>query len=234
MFLSFLVTAYQNEQITRLKIDNNPFAKGFRDLRHAVDSGKAANRYAMTANVPGSVSTPGKRCLAAATLTDEDYDQLEPVSEKPRKFARFASPPSSAASSDEGGKSLSPLPDSSCSPASLMAAAGASAHGGLSPSMMLAAHAQYNTVASVSPFHQSINQASHTSMNPATTWQHQHQYYQNYLNCFYPHHAAAMTAAAPWMLSPFQLAASYNVSPYHHGSPPPSHTNNSMSTRQIS
>ncbi|CAF0738147.1 unnamed protein product [Didymodactylos carnosus] len=25
------VTAYQNEQITRLKIDNNPFAKGFRD-----------------------------------------------------------------------------------------------------------------------------------------------------------------------------------------------------------
>ena len=25
------VTAYQNEQITQLKIDNNPFAKGFRD-----------------------------------------------------------------------------------------------------------------------------------------------------------------------------------------------------------
>ncbi|KAH0550246.1 hypothetical protein KQX54_018351 [Cotesia glomerata] len=25
------VTAYQNEKITQLKIDNNPFAKGFRD-----------------------------------------------------------------------------------------------------------------------------------------------------------------------------------------------------------
>lgn len=25
------VTAYQNERITQLKIDNNPFAKGFRD-----------------------------------------------------------------------------------------------------------------------------------------------------------------------------------------------------------
>jgi len=25
------VTAYQNEQITQLKIDHNPFAKGFRD-----------------------------------------------------------------------------------------------------------------------------------------------------------------------------------------------------------
>lgn len=28
------VTAYQNEQITQLKIDNNPFAKGFRDNGH--------------------------------------------------------------------------------------------------------------------------------------------------------------------------------------------------------
>uniref|UniRef100_A0A914MUJ5 T-box domain-containing protein n=1 Tax=Meloidogyne incognita TaxID=6306 RepID=A0A914MUJ5_MELIC len=26
------VTAYQNSQITDLKIDNNPFAKGFRDV----------------------------------------------------------------------------------------------------------------------------------------------------------------------------------------------------------
>jgi hypothetical protein len=28
------VTAYQNEKITQLKIDNNPFAKGFRDNGH--------------------------------------------------------------------------------------------------------------------------------------------------------------------------------------------------------
>ena len=28
------VTAYQNELITQLKIDNNPFAKGFRDNGH--------------------------------------------------------------------------------------------------------------------------------------------------------------------------------------------------------
>jgi hypothetical protein len=25
------VTAYQNDRVTQLKIDNNPFAKGFRD-----------------------------------------------------------------------------------------------------------------------------------------------------------------------------------------------------------
>ena len=29
------VTAYQNTQITQLKIDNNPFAKGFRDKENA-------------------------------------------------------------------------------------------------------------------------------------------------------------------------------------------------------
>ena len=29
------VTAYQNDRITRLKIDHNPFAKGFRDNGHA-------------------------------------------------------------------------------------------------------------------------------------------------------------------------------------------------------
>lgn len=28
------VTAYQNEKITQLKINNNPFAKGFRDCSH--------------------------------------------------------------------------------------------------------------------------------------------------------------------------------------------------------
>ena len=29
------VTAYQNDKITQLKIDNNPFAKGFRDTGSA-------------------------------------------------------------------------------------------------------------------------------------------------------------------------------------------------------
>ena len=29
------VTAYQNEKITQLKIDHNPFAKGFRETGHA-------------------------------------------------------------------------------------------------------------------------------------------------------------------------------------------------------
>jgi len=35
------VTAYQNEKITQLKIDHNPFAKGFRDA----GSGKREKRY---------------------------------------------------------------------------------------------------------------------------------------------------------------------------------------------
>ena len=29
------VTAYQNEKVTQLKIDHNPFAKGFRETGHA-------------------------------------------------------------------------------------------------------------------------------------------------------------------------------------------------------
>ena len=35
------VTAYQNEKITQLKIDHNPFAKGFRETGHA----KCQKRY---------------------------------------------------------------------------------------------------------------------------------------------------------------------------------------------
>ena len=34
------VTAYQNERITQLKIDNNPFAKGFREA----GAGKSAKK----------------------------------------------------------------------------------------------------------------------------------------------------------------------------------------------
>src|SRR6218665_191143 len=43
------VTAYQNEQITKLKIDHNPFAKGFRE------STTSAKR---SASVPSSRASP--------------------------------------------------------------------------------------------------------------------------------------------------------------------------------
>ena len=41
------VTAYQNEQITQLKIDHNPFAKGFRDNSLGRRYSSSANKYTM-------------------------------------------------------------------------------------------------------------------------------------------------------------------------------------------
>ncbi|KAF0033322.1 hypothetical protein F2P81_013388 [Scophthalmus maximus] len=39
------VTAYQNDQITQLKIDNNPFAKGFRDVGNGRREKRRVHRF---------------------------------------------------------------------------------------------------------------------------------------------------------------------------------------------
>ena len=41
------VTAYQNEKITQLKIDHNPFAKGFRDT----GASKSSKKLVPTSNI---------------------------------------------------------------------------------------------------------------------------------------------------------------------------------------
>ncbi|XP_037115303.1 T-box transcription factor TBX3 [Syngnathus acus] len=46
------VTAYQNDKITQLKIDNNPFAKGFRDT----GNGKREKRQFIISPLPGPTS----------------------------------------------------------------------------------------------------------------------------------------------------------------------------------
>ncbi|CAD5214396.1 unnamed protein product [Bursaphelenchus okinawaensis] len=69
------VTAYQNEKVTQLKIDHNPFAKGFRDTgagrrekkRHLNESGSTS----------GYSPNPGFRL-------DPDSDDDEPTSKRPR------------------------------------------------------------------------------------------------------------------------------------------------------
>ena len=40
------MTAYQNEKITQMKIDHNPFAKGFRDT----GAGKSQKKYDLMLN----------------------------------------------------------------------------------------------------------------------------------------------------------------------------------------
>ncbi|GAU99674.1 hypothetical protein RvY_10635 [Ramazzottius varieornatus] len=82
------VTAYQNEQITRLKIDNNPFAKGFRDLHNIR---KVEEKWS------------GKRSLSQSD-PEEEESRSTPVKTKYPKVV------------SELEKSLALAPDSSCSP----------------------------------------------------------------------------------------------------------------------
>ncbi|XP_013774378.1 T-box transcription factor TBX3-like isoform X2 [Limulus polyphemus] len=46
------VTAYQNKEITKLKIDNNPFAKGFREVRNAKEDRKSVVAFLSTKDPP--------------------------------------------------------------------------------------------------------------------------------------------------------------------------------------
>ncbi|XP_078721903.1 T-box brain protein 1-like [Lampetra fluviatilis] len=60
------VTAYQNTDITQLKIDHNPFAKGFRDNYDAIYTGMEAEGQSPspTNSPPSTQIVPGARCVA--------------------------------------------------------------------------------------------------------------------------------------------------------------------------
>ena len=131
----FTVTAYQNEQITRLKIDNNPFAKGFRDLHNCR---KVEEKWS------------GKRSLSQSD-PDDDESQSAPVKNKFPKVSELE-------------KSLSLVPDSSCSPIN-------------PPSPCQPVIPYFPVMGSQIPH--------------ATAWQQQCLAAQSYMNYFYPHHAAA-------------------------------------------
>ncbi|XP_059091259.1 optomotor-blind protein-like isoform X1 [Tigriopus californicus] len=83
------VTAYQNEKITQLKIDHNPFAKGFRDTGAGSKSQKKR---------PGGIGTYG----GSSPNPDETYHKL-PASFHHGGFHRFASQhPHSSSHHSEG------------------------------------------------------------------------------------------------------------------------------------
>ncbi|KAI0983155.1 hypothetical protein GJ496_006639 [Pomphorhynchus laevis] len=88
------VTAYQNEQVTQLKIDHNPFAKGFREGNHSRRTLKRDHRGNMMNNNPQNTLTidddldnlhthPSKRSCQSTTIHHNtgprsrtyDYDQ---------------------------------------------------------------------------------------------------------------------------------------------------------------
>ncbi|XP_037049990.1 optomotor-blind protein isoform X7 [Bradysia coprophila] len=65
------VTAYQNEKITQLKIDNNPFAKGFRDS----GAGKREKKQALLAQRGGSDSDKLNPTHVTSTRAPSHLDQ---------------------------------------------------------------------------------------------------------------------------------------------------------------
>uniref|UniRef100_A0A673ITM2 T-box brain protein 1-like n=1 Tax=Sinocyclocheilus rhinocerous TaxID=307959 RepID=A0A673ITM2_9TELE len=68
------VTAYQNTDITQLKIDHNPFAKGFRDNYDKSYSGSDADRLTPTlGGSPQSQMLPGSQYAMTSTLFQEQF-----------------------------------------------------------------------------------------------------------------------------------------------------------------
>uniref|UniRef100_A0A672QZ98 T-box transcription factor TBX21 n=1 Tax=Sinocyclocheilus grahami TaxID=75366 RepID=A0A672QZ98_SINGR len=68
------VTAYQNTDITQLKIYHNPFAKGFRDNYDKSYSGSDADRLTPTlGGSPQSQMLPGSRYAMTSTLFQEQF-----------------------------------------------------------------------------------------------------------------------------------------------------------------
>ncbi|KAI6233651.1 hypothetical protein M3Y99_00879100 [Aphelenchoides fujianensis] len=74
------VTAYQNEKVTQLKIDNNPFAKGFRDT----GAGRREKKRHLTGNDNGE-SRPESECQQyKLNYYDSDEDEDSPAAKRPR------------------------------------------------------------------------------------------------------------------------------------------------------
>ncbi|XP_064620612.1 T-box transcription factor TBX3-like [Lineus longissimus] len=67
------VTAYQNEQITQLKIDHNPFAKGFRDN----GMGRRDNRLQYKRGLESSDSDTEKDIPEKKKIKSDDEDQID-------------------------------------------------------------------------------------------------------------------------------------------------------------
>ncbi|XP_034237200.1 optomotor-blind protein-like isoform X2 [Thrips palmi] len=93
------VTAYQNEKITQLKIDNNPFAKGFRDTgagkREKKQAMLAAQRQTSSSDDHKSSSTPSRPESSASSHPGSGAAPYTPStgSTSSRPGALGASPP---------------------------------------------------------------------------------------------------------------------------------------------
>ncbi|CAN8016586.1 unnamed protein product [Ixodes persulcatus] len=96
------VTAYQNEKITQLKIDNNPFAKGFRETGAAR---KDKKKYALppaSKSLPGGAMAPSDvSCPTKIDVDDSYYSDDDRRTEQSLSADEASAPP---------GGDLSPRP----------------------------------------------------------------------------------------------------------------------------
>ncbi|XP_048521797.1 optomotor-blind protein [Dendroctonus ponderosae] len=92
------VTAYQNEKITQLKIDNNPFAKGFRDT----GAGKREKKQAMLAqrHTDDKIShpLPARMSADSSTVSKTEDGELDVVgtADSPRPSLSASTPVASS------------------------------------------------------------------------------------------------------------------------------------------
>uniref|UniRef100_A0A8C1M932 T-box transcription factor TBX21 n=1 Tax=Cyprinus carpio TaxID=7962 RepID=A0A8C1M932_CYPCA len=95
------VTAYQNTDITQLKIDHNPFAKGFRDNYDKSYSGSDADRLTPTlGDSPQTQMLPGSRYTMTSTLFQEQF-----VNSYTKSFFPSLTPDPGLASSNQSQES---------------------------------------------------------------------------------------------------------------------------------
>ncbi|CAG00086.1 unnamed protein product [Tetraodon nigroviridis] len=83
------VTAYQNQQITRLKIDRNPFAKGFRDSGR--NRGTRSSWRHRSTTLTCSPSSPCSSPFQVCALSPNDYTCSRPT----HALHRYSNPPES-------------------------------------------------------------------------------------------------------------------------------------------
>ncbi|XP_073837808.1 uncharacterized protein [Musca autumnalis] len=104
------VTAYQNDRITKLKIDNNPFAKGFRETGQSKCKRKlmSSSTAASTSSSNSSQSEESDDCLSK---TDDDHSSIASY-ESPQQQKRLRpsenSDEESGYSSSRSSRSISP------------------------------------------------------------------------------------------------------------------------------
>ena len=120
------VTAYQNERITQLKIDNNPFAKGFRENGHLRTGPAKRKSEDLSSSGSGAAGSESQRSRTDSSGSgsgslaseDEDNDEVFTAEAAPVSQAQVTS--STCTEATEARVPLSPIKERSDLPSSTL------------------------------------------------------------------------------------------------------------------